>query len=204
MNSDNLIVLAYGLSNALRLASYVPQLWRVARDRGGAQAISCLSWNLWTAANATTALYAWTQLHDLALTVVNAGNALCCIAVVLITLFKRAVLRRRPGALAPHPAKEPSMDRERLDSRCADPPPSRGCGHAVMYATAAAAVGVLALALALDHRPHEEAAALPAGAAAPHTSARPPPAAALDDGVDWERVVRAPDAAPDAIAAYER
>lgn len=93
MTSDDLVVLAYGLSNALRLASYGPQIWRVARDRAGAQAISCLSWNLWTAANATTALYAWTQLHDLPLAAVNAGNALACVAVVLITLAKRAALR---------------------------------------------------------------------------------------------------------------
>jgi hypothetical protein len=202
MNSDNLVVLAYGLSNALRLASYVPQLWRVARDRGGAQAISCLSWNLWTAANATTALYAGTQLHDLALTVVNAGNALCCIAVVLITLFKRAALRR-PGAPAPSHPKEPLMHHD-LDSRRADPPPSRGWSHAAMYATAVAAVGVLALALALDSA-RDQTAALPEPVrSAENAPASPPPEPALDAGVDWARVVRAPDAAPAAVAAYER
>jgi hypothetical protein len=93
MSNDDLIVLAYALSNALRLASYAPQILRVARDRCGAQAISCLSWNLWIAANAATAVYAWTQLHDLLLTVVNAGNALCCAAIVLMTLVKRSALR---------------------------------------------------------------------------------------------------------------
>jgi hypothetical protein len=94
MNTDDLIVFAYSASNALRVASYAPQLWCVARDRGGAQAISCLSWNLWVAANATTALYAWTQLHDLLLTVVNAANAACCAGVVLITLAKRSAHAR--------------------------------------------------------------------------------------------------------------
>lgn len=106
MTSDDLVVLAYGLCNALRLASYAPQIWRVARDRAGAQAISCLSWNLWTAANATTALYAWTRLHDVPLATVNAGNALCCVAVVLITLAKRAALRTsQPPYRAPLPAR---------------------------------------------------------------------------------------------------
>jgi len=107
MTSDDLVVLAYGLCNTLRLASYAPQIWRVARDRQGAQAISCLSWNLWVAANATTALYAWTQLHDLPLAAVNAGNALACAAVVLITLAKRAALRRRgrPCRGVPAPAR---------------------------------------------------------------------------------------------------
>ncbi len=93
MNADDAIVIAYSISNALRVLSYAPQLWSVARDRGGAQAISCLSWNLWTAANATTALYAWTQWRDPVLTLVNAANALCCAAIVLMTLAKRAALR---------------------------------------------------------------------------------------------------------------
>jgi hypothetical protein len=106
MTSDDLVVLAYGVSNALRLASYAPQIWRVARDRAGAQAISCLSWNLWAAANATTALYAWTQLQDLPLAAVNGGNALCCAAVVLITLARRAALRSAaPPPRAPLPAR---------------------------------------------------------------------------------------------------
>jgi energy-converting hydrogenase Eha subunit G len=93
MNGNEMIALAFALTNALRLVSYAPQIWRVARDRAGAQAISCLTWNLWIAANATTALYAWTQLHDLLLAVINAGNAVCCASVVLITLAKRAGLR---------------------------------------------------------------------------------------------------------------
>jgi hypothetical protein len=98
MSSNDLIVLAYALSNALRLASYAPQILRVARDRCGAQAISCLSWNLWIAANGTTAIYAWSQLHDVVLTAVNAGNALCCAAVVLITLAKRSAHTRAARA----------------------------------------------------------------------------------------------------------
>lgn len=105
MTSDDLIVAAYGLTNALRLASYAPQIWRVARDRAGAQAISCLSWNLWTAANGTTALYAWTRLHDMPLALVNAGNALCCATVVLLTLTRRAALRRDAAGLSNPPRR---------------------------------------------------------------------------------------------------
>lgn len=74
----------------------------MARDSAGAGDLG-LSWNLWTAANATTALYAWTRLHDVALTVVNAGNALCCVSVVAITCCKRAALRHaaRPSSFTP-------------------------------------------------------------------------------------------------------
>jgi hypothetical protein len=106
MNGNDWVTLAFGLTNALRLVSYVPQIWRVARDRSGAQAISCLTWNLWIAANTSTALYAWVQLHDVALTLVNAGNALCCATVVVITCAKRARWRRLfPARGAPSPAR---------------------------------------------------------------------------------------------------
>lgn len=100
MNGNDLIALAFALTNALRLLSYAPQIWRVAHDRGGAQAISCLTWNLWIAANVSTALYAWTHLHDLMLTLINAGNAACCASVVLITLAKRTSHAR--AATAPN------------------------------------------------------------------------------------------------------
>jgi hypothetical protein len=106
MNGNDLMVLAFGITNSLRLLSYLPQIRRVACDRGGAQAISCLTWNLWVAANASTALYAWTHLHDLPLALMHAGNALCCACVVAITCCKRAGLR---GATQRLPLPEGSL-----------------------------------------------------------------------------------------------
>ncbi len=81
MNGNELIARAFALSNALRVVSCAPQIWLVACDRGGAQAISCLTWNLWIAANASA-------------------------AVVLITLAKRAAHAR--VAFAPTPAPRSS------------------------------------------------------------------------------------------------
>jgi hypothetical protein len=106
MNGNDAIALAFALTNGLRLVSYAPQIWRVARDTGGAQAISCLSWNLWIAANASTALYAWVQLHDALLALVNAGNAACCASVVLITLAN--------GRRAPAPQRRQPLPHWRL------------------------------------------------------------------------------------------
>lgn len=95
MSADDLVLGAYGATNVLRLLGYVPQIVRVMRDRDGARAISCLGWTLWTSANATTALYAWTHLRDLPLTLINAGNAIGCATVVVLVLHSRLRLARR-------------------------------------------------------------------------------------------------------------
>jgi predicted MFS family arabinose efflux permease len=85
--------------NALRLVSYVPQIWRVARDTNGASAISYWTWSLWIAANASTGLYAFTNLGDLVLTATNAINALCCATVIVLTAYKRRHIDPSRGAI---------------------------------------------------------------------------------------------------------
>lgn len=87
----------YGLFaafNALRIFSYLPQILRVARDANGASAISYATWSLWTAANATTGLYAAVNLQDPTLAALNLLNAACCLVVIGLTALKRRQLRR--------------------------------------------------------------------------------------------------------------
>jgi hypothetical protein len=197
MNANELIALAFALTNALRLVSYAPQIWRVARDRGGAQAISCLTWNLWIAANATTALYAWTQLHDLLLAIVNAANATCCASVVLITLAKRSAHARAATAPTPHRLEiaMTSNPRPQPDPRCTPP-----CGAGALGVSIAAAliVGLLTLvqstAIVAQSPSTIAVAGTPSGAAD----------ASLDAGVDWSCVEPMPDPAGASVAAYER
>ena len=55
--------LAFAVFSGLRTISYVPQIVRVAKDRNGASAISYPTWLLWTGANASTAMYAATNLQ---------------------------------------------------------------------------------------------------------------------------------------------
>jgi hypothetical protein len=60
----------------------------------GASAISYAAWLLWTGANATTAIYAATNLNDVWLAYVSAIYALCCMVVIALTAFKRLTHRR--------------------------------------------------------------------------------------------------------------
>jgi hypothetical protein len=93
----DLTLTAFSFFNALRIVSYLPQILRVARDRSGATAISYSTWSMWTCANLSTGAYAIVNLQDAWLAVVSLVNAAGCLAVILLTLWKRRRFRRRAG-----------------------------------------------------------------------------------------------------------
>ena len=92
MGRVDVVALAFGVFNLLRLGSYVPQIVAVARDRHGASALSFSCWFIWIGANASTALYAWLRLGDFNLAVISAFNAACCAAVFILAAWKRSSL----------------------------------------------------------------------------------------------------------------
>lgn len=94
MTMADLAFYLFSFFNGLRVFSYLPQIVRVMRDTQGAIAISYSTWGLWTAANASTALYAAVSLHDIALAQINTLNALFCTIVIGVTAFKRHQVRR--------------------------------------------------------------------------------------------------------------
>jgi uncharacterized protein with PQ loop repeat len=86
---EQIVIGAYATVNSLRVFSYLPQIASVTRARGRAEAISLLTWTLWTISNITTAIYGALIVHDELLTAIFAANAGCCVAVIAVVLWKR-------------------------------------------------------------------------------------------------------------------
>jgi DMSO reductase anchor subunit len=99
VTGSDMIALAFGVFNLLRLGSYLPQIVAVARDRHGATSISFSCWLTWIGANASTALYAGVNVGDTKLCLINAFNAICCAVVLLIAVYKRARTSARGRSL---------------------------------------------------------------------------------------------------------
>lgn len=99
MSLPELTLALFSLFNLLRLVSYLPQLWRIARDTHGATAISYSTWGIWIGANASTCAYAWVNLGDRWLATVNGVNTGCCVAVCALTAWKRREWARRHAAV---------------------------------------------------------------------------------------------------------
>jgi hypothetical protein len=89
MYFSDITLAAFSIFNILRLGSYLPQIVRVATDTDGARAISYSTWCVWIGANASTAAYAVVNISDWVLFAVSSINALGCVAVVGLTMWKR-------------------------------------------------------------------------------------------------------------------
>jgi uncharacterized protein with PQ loop repeat len=85
----------FTLLNGVRLLAYLPQILKIAHDRRGAEAISCLSWLLFALSHLSTALYAMLVITDSRMMWLFAANFLACVAILALTALKRAQLTNR-------------------------------------------------------------------------------------------------------------
>ena len=85
----NLTWLGFLVCKGLRMASYVPQLWRLVMDEAGAPTTTCTTWTLWTCTNLSTTFYAAVSLNDVWLSTASAAYTLCGLFVICVKAFKR-------------------------------------------------------------------------------------------------------------------
>jgi hypothetical protein len=94
LTNIDILALTFGFFNILRLASYLPQIVAVARDKNGATAISFSCWSIWIGANGSTSVYAWINLGDMALALISVFNGAGCAIVLLLAIYKREIATR--------------------------------------------------------------------------------------------------------------
>ena len=85
---------AFALLNTARLFGYFPQIVRVHRDDSGAKAVSVFTWLLFSAANIATVSYAMIVSHDAVMATIFALNAVGCLTIVGLTMWRRAGIRK--------------------------------------------------------------------------------------------------------------
>jgi hypothetical protein len=85
---------AFAFLNTARLLGYFPQIVRVHRDTNGARAVSLFTWLLFSAANIATVSYAMIVANDIAMAAIFALNTIGCLAIVGLTMWRRAGMRR--------------------------------------------------------------------------------------------------------------
>jgi uncharacterized protein with PQ loop repeat len=116
----------------MRVFAYVPQIVRIRHDQQGASAISYTTWGLFLISNLSTVAYGLLVVNDWRLVAVFAANTICCVAVLGLTAWKRAVFKAaRQLASASSGSPRPVQDTvTRADRDIIQMPVERPSGHA--------------------------------------------------------------------------
>ena len=83
---------AFAVLNGGRIVAYLPQIMCVYRDRNGAEAVSLLTWTMFTAANLATVSYSLTISSDFVVASIFTLNAMCCLAITCLVACRRAAV----------------------------------------------------------------------------------------------------------------
>jgi uncharacterized protein with PQ loop repeat len=112
MTLQEITLALFVMCNSIRIVAYVPQILKAATDKNGASAISLMTWLLFLVANLSTVAYALVNRADWGLATCFTGNALCSVAILGITYWKRRSYARRL-----HHADRPLKEVPRCDGR---------------------------------------------------------------------------------------
>jgi len=83
----------FTLCNTARVFAYLPQIVKIGRDTQGATAISYTTWALFGVSHLSTVAYAILVVDDWRMAAVFAANTLCCLVILGLTAWKRAVFK---------------------------------------------------------------------------------------------------------------
>lgn len=93
--AQDIITLAFSVTNACRIAAYMPQIIRLTLDRSGSSGVSCATWSLFFISNAATAVYAAIVLGDAWMATIFTANTVGCLTIVALVLRSRRAQRAR-------------------------------------------------------------------------------------------------------------
>jgi hypothetical protein len=89
MTVADVILAVFAISNSVRVVAYLPQIVKIARDSDGAAAVSNGTWALFGVSHMSTVAYALVVLGDVYMMLLFTANLLCCIAIIVLTIWKR-------------------------------------------------------------------------------------------------------------------
>src|SRR5262245_563973 len=95
---EQVTLAAFTFCNSIRVLAYLPQIRKAATDKNGADAISYTTWGLFLVAHLSTVGYALVNQKDPALAMCFGGNAICCVAILVLAMRNkhRYLRRHRP------------------------------------------------------------------------------------------------------------
>jgi hypothetical protein len=93
MNLVGLAAVSFAACNSVRVLAYFPQIARLVRDQEGGKGVSCLTWAGFAAANLSTVVYALVVVADRKMAAVFGINLVFCLAIALLTCWRRVDVR---------------------------------------------------------------------------------------------------------------
>lgn len=100
MTASEVALMAFALCNSMRVLAYIPQIVKIGRDQQGATAISYMTWSLFGISHLSTAAYAILVVDDWRMAAVFVANTLCCVIILGLTAWKRALFKATQNVLA--------------------------------------------------------------------------------------------------------